>query len=215
MKTDICHFLFFFVWHHFLKLPIICWNYVIGHPSHKVTIPSILGFWEAKDRSSIFVYFFFHRWKLEASEEMGQCCYCWLLKDTKQGLYFTRDRIPKKDGDNVFPPASEKVCYLQDKWHKFEAFSSICNTCSIMFFPLVLPGKSHCFGKFDWSWGTRRIVFAPRWGSRLAVAAHMESLRKFCDGKWSYRIFGTTQLETRNWECFNHRSYTYLLYTYR
>lgn len=191
-----------------------------GHPSHKVTIPSIFRILRGKGSKFNFCVFFFHRWKLEASEEMGQCCYCWLLKDTKQGLYFTRDRIPKKGRDNVFPPASEKVCYLQDKWHKFEAFSNIIHvlSCSFDWFcpgnPIVLVSLIDL--------GTRRIVFAPRWGSRLAVA-HMESLRKFCDGKWSYRIsifhfrskFGTTQLETRNWECFNHRSYTYLLYAYR
>ena len=75
-----------------------------GHPSHNVTIPSIFRILRGKGSKFNFCGFFFHRWKLEASEEMGQCCYCWLLKDTKQGLYFTRDRIPKKTKIMYFHP---------------------------------------------------------------------------------------------------------------
>lgn len=87
-----------------------------GHPSHKVTTPSILGFWEAKDRSSIFVYFFP---SLEAWGQRRDGTVLLLL--ASQGhearIVLHQRSNPQKDDDNVFPPASEKGCYLQDKWH--------------------------------------------------------------------------------------------------
>lgn len=182
-----------------------------GHPSHKVTTPSILGFWEAKDRSAIFMDFFFYRWTLEASEEMGQCCYCWLLKDTKQGLIESPKRrqcISTCIWEGLLP-AGQMAYFKLSRTYAIHVLS-----CSFHWFcpgnPIVLVSLIDL--------GTRRIVFAPRWGSRLQLPT-WKAWENFVMGsgrtgypsstsKMGWSKFGTTQLG--NWECFNHRSCTHL-----
>ncbi len=113
---------------------------------------------ESMDRS-VNCGIFRHRC-FEASEEMGQCCYCWLLKvpgTTKTQGFFNRNQRSKSPQKRpltiqcIFPlfevqggcPAPGQMAFL--------SFLKHMNTCSILFYHILFdgfcPGKPMILGR--------------------------------------------------------------------